>query len=117
MSASWPAGLPAYPLIDGSTESLPDITIRTKTDTGPAKVRRRYTAGVSTFTMQFVFDSTDMSSFSTFYNSTTTGGSVEFSINHPRTGSSVNARFASVPQIQPLGNGYSRVTFLMEVLP
>lgn len=37
----WPAGLPQTPLIQGYKETVPSTLLRSNTDTGPAKVRRR----------------------------------------------------------------------------
>ncbi|QLH37711.1 MAG: hypothetical protein HWD60_00095 [Defluviicoccus sp.] len=45
MSAVWPSSLPQKPLVDGFSETAPNLVVRSPMDVGPAKVRRRATAG------------------------------------------------------------------------
>jgi len=116
MSANWPSGLPSAPLIEGSSERYPELTIRTQTDIGPAKTRRRYTAGVEILQMRFVLSGSQMDIFDAFYFTTTFGGSLPFSMAHPRTGNTKDMRFLDVPVVTTIGNGYYELTFSVEVL-
>ena len=45
--AVWPLDLPQKPLLQGFSETLPNLVTRSPMDIGPAKVRRRSTAGVT----------------------------------------------------------------------
>lgn len=114
--ASWPATLPTYPLIEGGQETYGNNIIRTQTDVGPAKIRRRMTNAPSRFVMNFILSSTQMGYFDTFYHTTVSDGSVSFTMNNPRTGTCSTLRFFDVPVAVPLGNGYHRLTFTVEVL-
>ena len=42
---AWPSSLPDHVLQQGHNESLANVTSRSQMDAGPAKVRRRFTAG------------------------------------------------------------------------
>lgn len=114
---TWPATLPSRPLLEGATESWPDVVIRSNTDTGPAKLRQRYTAGVTRFYAQFVLNSTQVGTFETFFKTTISNGATAFTMANPRTGTSVTMRFVGVPQITPIAGGYSRVGCTIEAMP
>jgi len=47
MTPLWPPSLPQSPLGDSFAEQPPNLIVRSPMDVGPAKVRRRSTAGVS----------------------------------------------------------------------
>lgn len=116
---TWPASLPQTPLQSGFVEDLPRLTVATEMDAGPSKVRRRFTAGVIKYTMEFSMDSTQVVTFREFFIDTTKGGSVKFNFPDLYAGSTSEFRFdvsEGVPQIKPEEGRY-RVSVKMEKLP
>lgn len=116
--ADWPLSLPQNPLQDGFSEDLPRLTVATEMDAGPAKIRRRFTAGVTKYQFEFVMTLAQLNTFKTFYETTTQGGSVKFGFPDPYTTTLTDFRFdtENVPQVKS-DNGYYRVSVQMEKLP
>lgn len=117
---TWPPSLPQTPLQDGFKEEFENNIITTQMDQGPAKVRRRFTAGVQKYDVTFLMSSSQLSTFETFFNDTISQGATSFTFPIPRTG--VNDTFRldmtkGPPQIAPLSGGQYRVSFSMERLP
>jgi hypothetical protein len=116
---TWPTSLPQHVLEQGYNEQVPDQTIETQMDAGPAKVRRRFTTAPRRFGVVVVMDPDQVALFETFYLETLAGGSLPFDWVHPRTRVSTTFRFRKpVPSINPLGNGGTdvRVTFGLETV-
>ena len=65
--ATWPTTLPP-PSISGYSMQTADATIRTDMESGPARVRRRYTATPDKAMLRFVFDEAQMAAFRTFWD-------------------------------------------------
>lgn len=117
MPLAWPGSLPALPLLNWSGR-LPQVSIRTKTDTGPAKMRRRYTAGVTNFSgLSLLVTAAQRDTFETFYNDTLAGGTLRFEWQRPDTGATVEMRFTSPAQFRPINHQTYRVVFDIEALP
>lgn len=116
-SINWPASLPA-PIQDGYGESPPNTTIVTQMDAGPAKVRRRYTAAPRKLTLTYHLTAAQIADFDAFYVSTSKSGSLAFNWTHPRTGASVEARFApgTAPNYAAVDHE-GEVSCQIEVLP
>lgn len=117
---TWPAALPQTPLQQGFAEELPRLSITTQMDAGPAKVRRRFTAGVTKYNMQFDLTTAQRATFITFYETTTFGGSVRFDFPDPVTAVTAEFRFdlaKGTPQITSLSGHIYRLTAPMEKLP
>lgn len=119
MAILWPFTLPVAPLVQGYGEALPNNTIRTGMDTGPAKVRRR--AGAVPFTMSVAFNCNDeqVEALWTFVKDTLLGGSRRFKWTHPRTGAAIECRFTGdkdLLKVEPSGTRWI-VSFNLEVLP
>lgn len=116
---TWPTSLPQYVLEQGYNEQLPDQTVETQMDTGPVKVRRRFTVAPRRFGVVVVMDPDQIAVFEEFYGDTLAGGSLSFDWVHPRTRVSKTFRFRKPPpSINSLGNGGldMRVTFALETL-
>ena len=112
----WPATLPK-PLSDSYGETAPDGTIRTNMDSGPAKMRRRYTAAPRMFALVMHLTSDQYDDFDEFFVTTSRMGSLRFDFTHPRTGDACEARFVGAPTYgNPLGTECD-VSFKIEVLP
>lgn len=81
-------------LRDGFSESPPERTIRTNMDVGPAKVRRRTVAAVGHIGFTLWLTNAE---WDTLYNFYLANDATVFNFVHPRTGQTVKARFADVP--------------------
>ena len=116
MPIVWPVALPDLPLMSWS-ESFAETRIRTETDTGPAKVRRRSTAGVRNLSLPFALTEAEMATLDTFFHTTTAGGSLRFEWQHPRTGVTYEMRFLDAPQFTETDRGLYRGVIQFEALP
>ena len=112
----WPASLPQTFEQQSYSEKLPNLTIRTSMDTGPAKVRKRFTAAPYPMsgTMRMTRDQTV--TLDTFYIETLNGGADPFTFIHPRKGTTLTCRFTTPPDISALDHDFS-VSLSFEVLP
>ena len=72
--AAWPSDLPQKPLVQGFSETPPNLLTRSPMDIGPAKVRRRSTAGVTVLQCVFRLTTTQRASLLTFWQTTLAGG-------------------------------------------
>lgn len=117
-SYTWPATLPA-PLIDmGEDVGLNILT--SPMDKGPAKERYRGERPQQ-LSLSFAMTDAQVSTLDTFARTTTRGVS-RFYFTHPRTGSTVEARFKKddggrLYSTAFLAPGYWKVAFMLEVLP
>jgi len=75
---TWPSVLPQDFQIDGYNETLPDVTIRTKMDAGPAKVRRRFTTNVRPIKCKLKVTDTQYVALASFYQNDCAGGALSF---------------------------------------
>ncbi len=107
---TWPASLPQRVAVDGYGEGPPDTTVRTRMDAGPAKVRRRFTAGVRPLSLQIDLDG--------FFGTTLLGGALAFDWVHPRTQAAVTLRFVRPPAYRPLASDAAwQAVLQLEILP
>lgn len=116
--ASWPSSLPEDLLIDGYSETLPDTTIRSNMEVGPAKVRRRISYNVTPVEGRIFVSTNQVASFTAFYNDDLGGGSLAFSMTHPRTDVMSNFRFTSSPKITAdNSSNYWFIDLNLEIIP
>ena len=114
----WPASLPPRPLADGFSETPPNLLVRSATEIGPAKARRRATAGVTRLKAAFRLSPAQLAIFRTFFASDLQGGALPFSWTHPATGAIVAFRIVPPLTIEPIAAGIAwRVTLELELLP
>ena len=116
-SITWPATLPQDFLVQSYSESPPDNLIRQSMDVGPPKVRRRQTAAPRIIRAAQNLSSTELGYLETFYVTTSYSGALAMDLPHPRTGSTVEARFKTPPTYTALGAGRWMVNYEFEVLP
>jgi len=115
---AWHVDLPQKPLANGFTERQPQLALRTQMDVGPAKVRRRQTAGVVQMACPFRLTTAQRATLVTFWQTTLAGGSLPFTWTHPVTGAAINCRIVEPPEFQPAARGiYWITTLLIEILP
>lgn len=104
----------------GFTESIGMNVIRSATDSGPAKMRRRST-GVNTMDLSFIMTTAQTQTLETFIKNTLFG-TRRFSFPHPRTGTSVEVRIVPAGEgeffkLQYLAPGYWSTSLKFEILP
>lgn len=118
--ATWPASLPQRPLQDGYSEELENVVITSGVDIGPAKKRRRTSAGVVKFNLGFLMSSAQLATFKSFFETDISYGAIKFTFPDPTT--QVNADFRmdlgeGGPRVEPLSGGQYKVSFAAEKLP
>ncbi len=113
--ATWPSTLPQEFMEDGYSESPPDNLIRTQTDTGPGKIRKRSTAASRKIQGQLLFTAAQKTIFESFFETTIGYGSLAFDCPL-RTGEEEEMRFTSLPSYSPAGGGDFLVTLNLEIL-
>lgn len=94
----WPVDLPQELITQGLAEALPDNTLRTKTETGPTRDRRRTTSGRRNVKGTLMIDQTLVSILEEFYFTTTKDGTIEFLWTLPLSGSSAMFKFSGPPE-------------------
>lgn len=118
---AWPTAN-SFPQVPqkGFTESIGLTIIRSPTDSGPAKQRRRG-VGINTMDLSFILTTAQTATLETFINNTLFGVK-RFSFPHPRTAATVEVRI--VPgsdseffKLQYLAPGYWQTSLKFEVLP
>ncbi|MDG4603751.1 MAG: hypothetical protein P9C48_14435 [Defluviicoccus sp.] len=115
---AWPASLPQRPLADGFRETPPDLIVRSQTDLGSPRVRRRATAGVTRVALAFRFSRTQLATFRTFLHADLQDRALAFQWTHPITGVAGSWRIAEAPVIEPIAGGTAwRVSMSWELLP
>ncbi len=94
----WPVDLAASDIRETGTETgrFPN-SLRTPTDGGAAKKRRRYTATVLTRRIPCEITGAQKAIFEAFYETTIAGGSLEFEWVDPEDGATKNFRFLDEP--------------------
>jgi len=118
----WPSSLPQEPLTDGYSERPETLTVRSKMDKGPSKVRRLASLGVRIIPQQMLMSSTQVETFETFFEDSLANGVYRFSHYNPRTEESVEYRFVAGQDgpytISPTPSSlWWTVSFQLEVLP
>lgn len=121
---SWPAGLPS-PFAAGEPTYKPnDNMIRTQTESGPVKVRRRFTGKSEVLALLFVFTRAQRVIFNAFYE-TTLKEVLPFTWKDLRTGATANYRFIGPPSDRyvagdgetPGAENWQQVEVVLEKLP
>ena len=114
---AWPSSLPDYVLQQGHSEALANVTNRSQMDAGPAKVRRRFTAGPRTVNAIVRLTTAQTQTLDTFHETTLVGGSLAFDWVLPRTQTVTSFRFMSPPEYRPVGPGIWDATLKLEAMP
>lgn len=114
---TWPVTLPEYVLEGGYGEQLPKNTVQSEMESGPMKVRRRFTQVYRQFQVAMIMTPEQAEIFEDFYLTTCASGGISFDWVHPRTRAPMSMRFINPPpQFSPYNSGYVRVSFaLLEV--
>ena len=113
----WPAELPQQLFVNGYSQSFAETTIKSDMDAGPAKVRRRFTAGVEPVSGTMLLTETQLGYLRTFFVDTLLGGSLRFSWTKPPAHSTAcEMRFTAPPSWTKVEGDYE-VNLSLEVLP
>lgn len=115
----WPSDLPQAALVAGYQQQPPNLIIRTETEAGVAKVRRRFTAGARRLNMAFLMTGAQVIIFDAFYLQTLEGGALRFDFAQPGNTAYGWCRIIEPPTYEPAGSGalYWRVALAIEALP
>ena len=115
---AWPSTLPQLVAAQGYQESPPDTTLRSEMDAGPAKVRRRFSAGVRPLSVQLDLTAAEVETLDDFYRGDLQDGALAFDWVHPRTQAAVALRFLRPPAYRPLGSDAAwQAALQLEILP
>lgn len=120
--ANWPATIPWEFLTDGASGAFGENTLRSSTDVGPPKLRRRSTSAPDRFTGDILVTLTQYGYLETYYKTTLGYGALTIDGNHPITGASATMRFMAPPSCRPT-NSYKDgeqlwlATLQLEILP
>lgn len=115
----WPTDLPQAFLRDGFGKKAADNIIRSPMAVGPAKIRRRSTAGVGEYNGSFRMTEAQLQTFEAFWVSDLKQGSLTFRIPAPFSaapGGTALVRFKEPYSVSPMGVDW-RVGMVLEILP
>lgn len=115
--ATWPNTLPQKPLYSGYAEDWEKVVLRTEMDAGPAKTRKRFTAGVKNYKWSFAMTEAQVETLYTFYTGSANYGATAFDFPHPRTNSTISIRMVEPPSLSPMGVDSYKVDLVIEQLP
>jgi hypothetical protein len=93
MVALWPLTLPQSFLVEGFTQEATDNVIRSATESGPSKARRRYTAAVEPFTGKMIMTIAQYTIFRNFYRNDIQDGALPFTMPDDVEGGTMEVRF------------------------
>lgn len=115
---TYPNTLPQFVMEGGYSETIQDQTIESQMDTGPAKIRRRFTKSLRRFNIQLMMTPAQTATFESFWQNDCKGGSLPFDWVHPRTRAAATLRFRNpAPSIQTSGSGAANVVaFSLELI-
>ena len=108
---TWPSSLPQSFLLSGYSEGMGDGRIKSNTDTGPAKIRRRSTAIPEPVTGQLLLSQSQKQTLKSFILETLLGGTLPFRL------SGKVYRFDAFPSFKPITPNLYISDFTLEALP
>jgi hypothetical protein len=119
MAEQWPLTLQQKLNQASFSEQLGDTTLRSETEIGLAKVRRRFTKGVDKLTVTIDVEKDEVATFKTFYDTTLNGGVTPFEFNDPYTNTLTEFRFdtSSPPRLSLIGANTLRLSMQWERIP
>jgi hypothetical protein len=77
---SWPATLPQYLILDGQSSGLGDGRVRSQTDSGTPKVRRRFSKVPQPLSGTMIMSYSQLQDFKDFVEEDLAGGSLPFEL-------------------------------------
>jgi hypothetical protein len=94
-----------------------DTTLRTQMDAGQAKVRRKYTKAIDSFSGSINVTAAQYAVFKTFFNTSLNGGVNTFYFDHPIEETQSVFRFVGSYKLSSLGGGQFLISFVWEEMP
>ena len=114
----WPATLPQRMDVDGYQESLGDGRLRSQSDAGPAKVRRRFSAVPRPLSVSTELTSAQLATFKTFVVTTLAGGTLPFQMPaQSGTGTWIVQFAQTMPGWTAIPGGRWRLSLDLVILP
>lgn len=117
MAEIWPAQLQDFVNEQSFSLEIGSTTIRSETEIGPGKVRRRFTKSVDKMNVSINLTQALYDTFYTFYDVDLNGGANTFLFNHPISGEQKEMRIMGQPTFSPLGGGNFVVNMTWEIMP
>lgn len=108
---AFPATLPTHPLAQSYREVMGKRTLASGVDEGPAKVRLLNTAKPSTIKAVYLFTGDQVETLESHYSS---NAASSFNWTHPRTQTTVVARYIGEPVFTSASGGMWYATLEME---
>lgn len=113
MAVAWPGGVPYC--FDGWSETEADTVIRTETEAGPMKMRRRYTGVVSQIQASCVLTLAQYRAFRTWLRTDVQQGSLPFILPDPTDNNTPREfRFLEPPRVSSAGPVAVSISVSME---
>ena len=112
----WPVSLQDKVNQENFGLSIGETVVRSPTDVGPGKTRRRSTRPRDNYTVSINVTAAEYSTFRTFYDTTINGGAGTFTFNNPITGVLEEYRMTNTPSLRNLGYGTFVVNMVWESL-
>jgi hypothetical protein len=103
MAEAWPSTVPDSLQESGYSYEAQSGVIRTNMDTGPAKVRRRFTAVSKTHKGNIILTKTQLATWESWFENVIIFGTLTFTMTNPQTAASMTVRLV----IPSSGKAYS----------
>lgn len=105
MAEQWPASLEQKLQVQGFQQTLGNTVIKSETEIGLPKERRRFTKGIDRIGATIIINRTDIATFDNFYNTTLNGGILTFEFTDPISDTLKEYKFdtSSPPVKRPFG--------------
>lgn len=114
---AWPVELQQKLSVENFQYRFGNTSLRSEMDTGPAKVRARFTDAVDVYTCSVLLDFDEVAIFKTFFKTTLNNGVNQFEFVDPFTEDPSAFRFVEPPTITPLGGRTFRLDMTWERMP
>ena len=99
MAQPWPGSIPQNVNLGGFGLEVGETLIRTEMETGPTKVRRRFTDSVDAVACSMWLTLAQYTTFRNFYDVTLNGGAERFEFTDPITEVLTEYRFKTPPHV------------------
>jgi hypothetical protein len=117
MIPQWPTTLPQLLEAAGYARSAADVTLRTAMDAGPAKVRRRFSAGPQPVSGRITLTDAQLATFHAWFRDSLLGGALRFSWTDPDSQEPVEMRFTGPPTWTARDSNLYHLQLPLEILP
>lgn len=115
---TWPASLPQSPLQQGYEEGFKNTFIRSESESGFAKRRRRFTTSPKKLNTSFLLTGAQVTTFESFFDTDLEGGALSFTFTNPRTSGIVTVALVETPEpVTAVGPDDYILRLKLEILP